>query len=243
MTEKMDTNTSNNMEHDVILLVGNMEIFANRIQLSEISDYFRGMFSRKFFHYHFHSFSIVFFFKILDDLIEKNSLYINLSMVDPVSLKSCLQFFQIGHIKIDLINFSRILFTADYLQMPLILNKCAEFISKKINRYNWFHIMKIINKYPYKLQSIVQDFFRNNFEQLSYDRNFLLLSFEELTNIVSDDFLYVNDEMCIYNAIKRWMNNQSNPLQYSNLLNNVRIPFIKKNALFQYIIFPFCENG
>lgn len=175
-------------------------------------------------------------------MIEKNASNITIPFVDPVSLKICIQYYQNGYIKINLNNLSGIIFAADYLQMPIILNECGKFISKKLNKYNWFKIMKIINKFSNQFKLIFQNFVRNNFRNIASSKDFLSLTPEELNYIVSDDYLFV-DEFLIYDAINQWLNHESNRIQYYSILNNVRVSFIHKTYLFQYIILPLSRKG
>ena len=114
-------------------------------------------------------------------------------------------------------NVFDLLSSADFLQMPLLMQKCKEYITGRLNTETWINIWRQVKLYSlHDVEDAVMRHLQLNFDEIVYEGQIYELDFDELIEIViknkiSTDF---KRNTCIH-AFCRWIDHaRSHRLPY-----------------------------
>uniref|UniRef100_A0A914KPJ3 BTB domain-containing protein n=2 Tax=Meloidogyne TaxID=189290 RepID=A0A914KPJ3_MELIC len=195
---------------DVIIKVEGREIPAHRIILAATIPFFNAMFTC--------------------EMIEAYSNVITLPNIDADTMESILNFAYSGRLKFTFKNIERLLKAADYLQLTILSNRCAEIWKYRISEKNVFSIRRFALMYNIPQAVIDADcYIQQNFCFISKTTEFAQLDFTTVLNILNWDQLHVDYEGRIFEAVCHWIEfDISNRLVFApKLLTAVRLPLLR----------------
>nr|CAD2122911.1 unnamed protein product [Meloidogyne enterolobii] len=164
------------------------------------------------------------------EMIEAYSNVITLPNIDADTMESILNFAYSGRLKFTFKNIERLLRAADYLQLTILSNRCAEIWKYRISEKNVFSIRRFALMYNIPQAVIDADcYIQQNFCFISKTTEFAQLDFTTVLNILNWDQLHVDYEGRIFEAVCHWIEfDISNRLVFApKLLPAVRLPLLR----------------
>ncbi|XP_074646212.1 kelch-like protein 15 [Tubulanus polymorphus] len=174
---------------DILLKVEEETFRAHREVLSEASDYFAAMFSV--------------------DMKEKDQEAIELYEISPVGFTNLLHYFYHGYITLDTANIEDILEAARFFHVEWLLEIACDFLVRHLSIENYYSVLHLADKYC--LGDLSEDIFKHigeHFLILSSQPKFLMLSFELLHQLLSNDYYIAASEKCILQVILKWVDHE-----------------------------------
>lgn len=178
---------------DTILMAGDknntdrISIPAHRLVLSALSEYFREA------------------YQDAQTVVNKNVLEFN--EIEPYTLKSIIDFIYSGSIELNLNIVEQILRTAIFLKIKILIDGCCEFIERNLNASNslfWFRLSTELGLCNIRRKSI--EFIYIEFEQISNEEEFLMLTEDEIKHFLSNENPYTDFEDKVFISIIQWIN-------------------------------------
>jgi len=199
---------------DVILLVGDRRLPAQRHVLAAFSDYFRAMFEH--------------------DLTESGATEIRLEDLDADAVNRILDFCYESKIEISATNVEALLATATFLQVEEVREYCCEFLELHTDVINCLDIRRLARLFHCDgLVEATTKFLQYHFAEVAATDAFFLLDVEELAGIVSLSNLRVESETGVFESVMSWA--RADPDHRSPclhlLLRHVRFPLMDAEYL------------
>jgi len=200
--------------HDVVLLVDDTRIPAQRAVLAAFSDYFRAMFE--------------------SDLTESHNREIRLLNLDMTAVQALVNFCYESKIEISLDNAEALFLTASFLQIEEVKDYCREFIELNLDVDNCLDIKEMAQCHNcVELIEAATKFIQYHFVDLVADDDFLKWRVDDLEEIVALPNLRVESEYHVYDAVMQWA--RADPLGRSadlhRVLRHVRLPLLESELL------------
>ncbi|KAF8376083.1 hypothetical protein PRIPAC_82512 [Pristionchus pacificus] len=99
--------------------------------------------------------------------------------------------------------------TASFLCMEEIVDECYKFMRERIEYEDALPLLFFSRSIDYnKNDEYLMKFIASNFVLISHTPEFLDLTFGDILNFVQRDFLNIDDEKQVFNAVDRWITNQ-----------------------------------
>ena len=156
---------------DAIINCGTHSIKAHRLVLASISDYFKHLFK----------------YEITDD-DNKRFYLLDDSIVNENCLRNIIQFAYTGNITLDINSVQDLLIAANYLQMHIITQKCENFITNNIMKYEneeIIHLLHFANMYDMKsLMDPICSYISENFYAITQERAFFRLKHVDIKSLL-----------------------------------------------------------
>ncbi|XP_039271988.2 kelch-like protein 10 [Styela clava] len=192
---------------DVVLRVEDVRFPVHRLVLCACSDYFRSLF--------------------VGGWKSSDKQEIEIPGISPEMMSSLLNFAYTGQVVITAHNVQELLPAADQFQIMFVKEKCCSFLKRQLSATNCVGIRKYAEWFfCAKLQKAATEYILNNFEEMSKKSpEYLLLSYDEVYALISDDRLNVRVEEIVCEAVFRWIrSDRHNRIQYlQQLLQSVRL--------------------
>jgi len=209
---------------DVVLCVGELEIYAHKVVLASFSPYFYAMFT--------------------NDVVESRQNSITLKSMDPRSVEILIEFAYTAQIKITEENVQYLLPVACILQISPVKKACCDFLQSQLDPSNCIGIKDYADIYGcVDLTKAAAKYIFRHFVHVSESDEFENLRKEQLIDLISRDELYVKSEDEVLAALLRWvtydLKNRTQELR--DLLNYIRVPFVSTSYLNSLI--QCCEQG
>lgn len=137
----------------------------------------------------------------------------------------------------NLSNVQEICFASSFLCINTLLNASIQFIIHNLDHTNVLEY-KSFSKYFPILESHVENFISEEFEEVYKTDAFMDLSYEEVKKIVSNNELNVDDEKTVYEAVINWVkSDEENRKKYLySLLEQIKLPYISPDYIVDNII-------
>eukprot|EP00794_Sanderia_malayensis_P020312 gene20312-22311_t len=170
------------------------------------------------------------------DMKEKNEGRINLSDsgIDPDTLEQLLEYMYSGKVNVNMDNVEGLLASSSYLMMQSLNEFCCDYLEKLLRPSNCLQIHEMATKYDcYNLIEKAGRLLSSEFVAIVNSDDFLSISEEMLSEILSKDSIEVNSEDDVLRAVYRWINYQPDERKWSfpKLLQFVRIQFLSNDLL------------
>uniref|UniRef100_A0A1B6CM95 Kelch-like protein diablo n=1 Tax=Clastoptera arizonana TaxID=38151 RepID=A0A1B6CM95_9HEMI len=165
---------------------------------------------------------------------------LKLDDVDSPSIKTIIDFAYTGKCKLTEENVFNIIPVADRFCCFGLLNFCWKFLLQKINPENCIGILKFSKHYFFciEIQNKCWSYICGYFvEVYRTSKEFLQLTKQELSQILSDDRLNVNDEYLTFEAIQIWINFDPDKRKsdLKDLLKCVRFGYMNRNYFYKVV--------
>ena len=170
---------------DIVLCVGNRQIFAHRIVLASFSPYFYAMFTA--------------------DLAESRQSSVTLKAIDAASVELLVEFAYTAQIEISDANVQNLLPVSAILQVSAVQKACCRFLDSQLDPGNCIGIMNYAEAYDcMDLAARAKDYCFRHFVDVSHQEEFLNLRKEQVAYFIGRDELFVQseDEVSFYS---RWL--------------------------------------
>ncbi len=172
-------------------------------------------------------------------MLEKSLDRVSIKEVEPMALQLLIDYAYTGQIEITDENVQCLLPAASLLQMDVIREACCSFLLRQLDASNCLGIRLFAHTHSCEeLQVTSHQYALNNFMKVSQEEEFLLLSFEEISSLVSSSQLNVTDEETVYGAVMRWLKHNLNEREkhFASLLSYVRLPLLSREYLLSQVM-------
>ncbi|XP_046371478.2 kelch repeat and BTB domain-containing protein 8-like [Haliotis rufescens] len=171
---------------DVVICVQDARIPAHRNVLAATSPYFKAMFTT--------------------NLTESRQRQILLHEVDPKSVSQIINYAYTGNLEITRGNAQNLLATASLFQILPVQKACAKFMELQLDVNNCVGIYYFAHIHSCEeLRVKAREFIEKNFRDVYKTEEFLSLSHEKVSEIISSDELNVEKEEIVYEALILWI--------------------------------------
>lgn len=199
---------------DITIVVGDKKYRAHKIVLTSSSPYFEAMF--------------------LSGMAESHQESVVLQNIDSEAFEAVLNMIYDGQIIISVMTVQSILFAASIFQIDHLKNACSEFLIKELTPHNCLGIKIFAEAHGcYDLMEIAHRHALSRFTEVSRSEEFLMLNLEQVTDLLKQDTLKVNDEEDVYDAAMGWINfsREERSRHVSLILRQVRLPLLSPAVL------------
>jgi len=211
---------------DISLVSNGGEILAHRVVLAACSKYFEAMFT--------------------NGMQEADKRQISMKNIDKDSLANLIDYSYTGILFINDMNVQTLLETADLLQFQTAKALCCEYIKDQMNVNNCLEIYQFAEIYNCDdIMELAQDIFNKSWKKVIETDHFLLLDYDLLLKLLSNDLLEVHREFDVFDIIITWVNaNLNNRYHFLiSLLELVRWEFIEPNQLDMIMSIPIISSN
>ncbi|CAH1791048.1 unnamed protein product, partial [Owenia fusiformis] len=205
LKDMYDTNTLT----DVCIAVEQHKFECHRNVLAGSSPYFKAMFT--------------------NDLQERYKQTIEIFDIDSTSMELIINFAYTGNVEITMTNAQSLMAASSLFQMTSIVNACAKYMETQLDVSNCIpmHYLAAIHNCN-ELASKAKEHIEKNFNEVTECEEFLQLSVEKLSEIISSSDLNVDSEEIIFESIVDWINHDKNQREeyMKKLLPHVRFSLL-----------------
>ena len=216
--KRLQTFADNNQLCDVEIRCGSKSIKCHRVILASVSGYFRAMF--------------------MGEMLESKQTVINIQDIDENVMENIIKYAYNGKITIHIENVQTILYAASILQIESVANACSEFMKDHLHPDNCVEVLAFANLHNQEqLIKYTEDFFVENFVEVSFRPNFVSVSPDVMEKLLSSDYLNVANEIEVYEAVMRWVDNdRENRKNYlPSLISKIKLPLIETHYLMEKV--------
>ncbi|XP_037548913.1 kelch-like protein 10 [Nematolebias whitei] len=193
---------------DAVLKVGDDEFPVHKIILCNVTSYFRALFTRW--------------------SKQEQTIY-SIEGMCPDTMRLILDYVYTGSLPITENNVQEILLAADQFNILEVIEACSNFLIELLQLNNCISIWKFTNVcFHTELRCKAFRYILEHFEKVCLCDEFLLLSVEELIDIIKQDNLNVRQENIVFEAILRWIDHtpEERERHFHILLKKVRLALV-----------------
>lgn len=203
---------------DVVLNVETRQIFAHRSVLAANSPYFKAMFT--------------------SGLTECRRGHVQLKEVDETAVEALVDFMYTSHLDLSRDNVYALLVAADRFQLLEAKFICMEFLKQRLTVLSCLEVAEFADCHCCaELENAALFFARSHFAEVARSEEFLHVTYGHLLKLLSSDYLKIQGEEQVFEAVARWVNYDmsSRRQHFCSLLSNVRLPFVSAAFLTERI--------
>ena len=172
--------------NDITVIAGKLSIKANRMVLACHSKYFENMFKTK--------------------TVEKHMQCVEIQDINSVAVKSIIDYFYTGSIKIDSENVISLLTASDYMQVDDVIGFCNEFLGSVVSPKNSIDVMKAARSHANGVfTKWVHQYISDYLGEVALTRDFKCLSKLDFIACVTRGDNRQADEESKYQALILWI--------------------------------------
>lgn len=203
---------------DVTLLVGERELPCHRSLLALSSPYFHAMFA--------------------GDFAESFSARVELRDVEPAAVGQLVDFVYTGRLTITQANVEALTRTASRLHFPTVQKVCGRYLQQQLDATNCLGICEFGEQQGLLgVAAKAWAFFRENFEAVAQEDEFLQLPRDRLATCLASDLLQVQPEQSRLEALLRWVRHdpQERAAHLPELLSLVHLDAVPRPCVQQLL--------
>ncbi|XP_028279824.1 kelch-like protein 10 [Parambassis ranga] len=154
-------------------------------------------------------------------------------------MKLIIEFAYTGSVDVTESNALRLFMAADYLDIEELMQICCNFVEKRLCPHNCIGIWQFTkNYYTPELYLRALDYVLSHFEEVVFSEEFLQLSAQDVSYIISSDKLNVRQEAAVFEAIIRWIAHEPQEREeYADLLlSKVRLSMMPKEYIKSHVL-------
>ncbi|KAL9891070.1 kelch-like protein 26 isoform 1-T3 [Glossina fuscipes fuscipes] len=194
-------------------------IYVHKLALAIASDYFAAMFEA--------------------DMKEGKEGTVKLQDVDVVAVKALVDYVYSGIITLTEANVEAVLSASDLFQIVWVKEECIKFLKNNLNRNNCFRVRKIAGMHSCgHLQDVSHKYILDHFDDLIAEEDLLLLSFEEIKELIKDVQHVVKPEDSAYKAAINWVKHdlERREVHLAEFISQIRLPLVSTEFLIDHIV-------
>ena len=203
---------------DVEIRCGSKSMKCHRVILASVSGYFRAMF--------------------MGEMLESRQSEINIQDIDENVMENIIRYAYNGKITIHIENVQSILYAASILQIESVSNACSDFMKDHLHPDNCVEVLAFAKLHNQEqLIKYTEDFFVENFVDVSQRPNFVTVSPDIMETLLSSDYLNLDNEIEVYEAVMRWIeDDRENKKNYlPSLISKIKLPLIETHYLMEKV--------
>uniref|UniRef100_A0A1B0G0M3 Kelch-like protein diablo n=1 Tax=Glossina morsitans morsitans TaxID=37546 RepID=A0A1B0G0M3_GLOMM len=204
---------------DFSLDVNGEVIHVHKLALAIASDYFAAMFEA--------------------DMKERKEGTVKLQDVDVVAVKALIDYIYSGIIDLTEDNVEAILSVSDIFQLGWVKEECSEFLDETLKEKNCFRVRKLADMHSCKgLYDVSHKYILDNFDDLIAEEGLLLLSFEEIKELIKNVQHVIKPEDSAYKAAINWVKHdlEKRKDHLGELMSQIRLPVVSTELLTNHIV-------
>uniref|UniRef100_A0A1A9X443 Kelch-like protein diablo n=1 Tax=Glossina brevipalpis TaxID=37001 RepID=A0A1A9X443_9MUSC len=167
--------------------------------------------------------------------------------IDEEILEQIIEAIYSGKIIVTGDNVQRLLSASTLLQIEWLIIVCCEFLKDRLIPSNCLGILKLADTCGcMKLYNKCQDYIRKHYLEIVNTEEHLLLSFEQIRDLVKSNEIIVDSEINVFNAIMKWIkyNPEKRLMHLAELFKYVRLSLISTKSLMNCVaIEPYIKNN
>ncbi|XP_071963391.1 kelch-like protein 24 isoform X2 [Antedon mediterranea] len=194
---------------DVILCVDGQDFPCHRALLASFSTYFRAMFS--------------------GELAESRQERVSLNGIESSILSLLVDFAYTSEIMITKTNVQSLLSAANLLGVLAVRDACCRFMQRHMDATNCLGIHCFAEAHACTpLQELSKTFVLKHFNHVSTTEDFFNLPCSKIVEFISDDYLCVEQEEEVFEAVMRWfdMDPEKRQLDIEKAFEHIRLPLM-----------------
>ncbi|KTG05684.1 hypothetical protein cypCar_00020275 [Cyprinus carpio] len=162
---------------------------------------------------------------------------IELNDLSPVGLATVITYAYSGKLTLSLYTIGSTISAAMLLQIHSLVKMCSEFLMREISVENCMYVVNIADTYNLKdTKEAAQKFMRENFIEFSEMEQFLKLTYEQISEFLTDDSLQLPSELTAFQIAIKWLDFDEKRLKYApDLLCNIRFGTISPQDLVSHV--------
>ena len=167
------------------------------------------------------------------DAVEKDSAEVVLKDIKSAGLKAVIDSCYSGWIQITDENLDDILATASHLRFEQVEEACEQFLLSQLNSATCLGIHAVAQRFNLSKMSIAaMGLIADHFADIIATDEFLLLSFEQLTEVLKSDDLDVESESAVVTAMMSWVEHDkvARVKKLPQLLSLIRFEWVDKEV-------------
>ncbi|KAL9890898.1 kelch-like protein 28 isoform 1-T2 [Glossina fuscipes fuscipes] len=194
-------------------------IHVHKLTLAIASDYFAAMFEA--------------------DMKERKEGTVKLQDVDVDAVKALVEYIYSGIITLTEANVEAVLCASDVFQIAWVKEECIQFLKNSLNQKNCFRVRKLAEMHSCKeLQNISQKYILDHLDDLIAEEDLLLLSFEEIKELIKDMQHLVKPEDIAYKAAINWVKHdlEKRKVHLAEFMSQICLPLVGTEFLTNHIV-------
>ena len=203
---------------DVSICVDEQEFPCHRIVLASFSPYFKAMFAT--------------------DMAESKQNKIVINGVEAPMIKKLIDYAYTSEVLITKSNVQSLLSAANLLEILPVRDACCCFMDRNMDETNCIGIHCFAEVHACsELQEKAKTFTLRFFPEVCRQEEILKLNQAKLIEFIKDDYLTVENEEIVFNAVIRWLDNDAEQRgsEFHAVLEHVRLPLLSPYFLFDCV--------
>ncbi|KAM4586731.1 kelch-like protein 3 isoform 1-T1 [Fundulus diaphanus] len=203
---------------DVQLVAGSVEVPAHRVVLASCSPYFCAMFT--------------------GDMSESKAPRVEIREVDGQTLRKLVDYIYTAEIEVTEDNVQVLLPAASLLQLMDVRQVCCEFLQSQLHPTNCLGIRAFADLHTCtQLLSQAHAYAEQHFSEVVQGEEFLTLSLQQVSSLISSDQLTVSTEEKVFEAMISWIKyDKGSRLEHMpRLMEHVRLPLLSRDYLVKIV--------
>ncbi|XP_005915595.1 kelch-like protein 31 [Haplochromis burtoni] len=162
---------------------------------------------------------------------------IDLNDLSPVGLATAITYAYSGKLTLSLYSIGSTIAAAMLLQIGTLVKMCSDFLMQELSVENCMYVANIADAYDLKeTKEATQKFMRENFIEFSEMEQFLKLTYEQISEFLSDDSLQLPSEVTAFQIAMKWLDFDEKRLKYAaDLLTLIRFGTITPQDLVNHV--------
>ncbi|KAK6489860.1 kelch-like protein 31 [Huso huso] len=162
---------------------------------------------------------------------------LELNDISPVGLATVITYAYSGKLTLSLYTIGSTIATANFLKIQSLVKMCCDFLIQEVNVENCMYVANVADTYGLKnTKEAAQKFMRDSFIDFSETDQFLKLTYDQISNFLSDDALHLPSEITAFHIAMRWLDFDQKRMKYAaDLLGNVRFGTISAQDLVSFV--------
>ena len=177
-----------NFKCDTTIRAEGQDFAAHSIVLSAASDYFRALFASEL------------------KGKQKQDNFVELDNLKSAAIAEILQFIYTGEASISSSNAQDLVVASDYLIIPSLKSKAAQFLGESLNASNCLSLESFACQYNCdSIRQVAMNYKCEHFVEVVKSEDFLALGFEQVKELMCRDELNISEEEQVYEAVMAWV--------------------------------------
>ena len=204
---------------DIEVKCGNMSIKCHRVILACVSKYFRSMFQ--------------------SDMVESRQSSITIRDIDETAMKSIIEFAYTSKISMDVDEVQTLLYASSILQVEAVAAACCDFMKTQLDPQNCIGVRTFAEQHGRtELVRTTDQFILSHFEDVVCSYEFVNITPQTMTSLISSSDLNVRSEQNAYEAVMKWVRHDVDRRKryLAELLKNIRFTRIPAAFIIKVIM-------
>ena len=183
-----------------------------------------------------------------DDLLSQEGSRYRLKDVTCNTLGDLINFIYTGEVTVEEENVVDLLHAACDYEIPTLARACCDWLEVQLSSYNaigiWLLAREQQSEYTSDLEEIAKSYIIANFSSVCREDEFLELEYEDLEEIIRNDYLGVQNEEEVFAAVVNWIKaDEGRSSFFCDLLNRVRLEYASLEFLYDMEKDPHVANS